>query len=251
MNPMKCFALLSLLALQLTCSSQYSLIWADEFDSPTLNTSNWAHEVGGWGWGNNEWQYYTPGDNLTIEDGILIIEARQEQQGGNDYTSGKISSKDLVEVQYGKIEARIKYPTGQGIWPAFWMLGANFGDVSWPQCGEIDILEHVNNEWTIHGTAHWNDNGHVYYGNSKNTSPLEFHVYAIEWDASGIRWFLDGQQYHIMDTTNGINSTEEFHEPFYMILNLAVGGDWPGYPDCCTNFPAQLMVDYVRVYQED
>jgi beta-glucanase (GH16 family) len=249
MNSMKLLVLLSVLSLPLLSSSQYTLIWSDEFDTATLNPLHWAHEVGGWGWGNNEWQYYTSGNNLSIEDGILILEARKEQQGGNDYTSAKISSKGLFEVQYGKIEARIKYPTGQGLWPAFWMLGANIDDVSWPQCGEIDILEHINNDWTVHGTAHWDDNGHVYYGTSQSMSPLEFHVYAIEWDNQGIRWFVDGQQYHVMDISNGINSTSEFHNPFYLILNLAVGGDWPGYPDCCTDFPAQMLVDYVRVFE--
>lgn len=231
--------------------AQWTLIWSDEFGGNTLDQTKWVPQTGGWGWGNNELQYYTDGDNLTVSSGALTIEARQEQFGSNSHTSGKIITKDIFEVQYGKIEARIKVPLGQGIWPAFWMLGANIDEVSWPQCGEIDVMEHINNEMAIHGTAHWNNGGHVYNGNSAVVNPTSYQVYSIEWNSTEIRWFLNGNQYHYLSIANNVQSTEEFHFPFYLILNLAVGGNWPGYPDATTTFPTQLDIDYVRVYQLD
>ena len=249
---MKSTLLQFLLILTFTTTyGQYNLIWSDEFDGPSLDGTKWQNDGGGWGWGNNEWQYYTPGTNLSFDNGMLTIEAREEQVAGNSYTSGKIITKGLFDIQYGKIEARLQFPMGQGLWPAFWMLGSNIDQVSWPMCGEIDIMEHINNEWTVHGTGHWDNFGHVYYGNSVNMYPGDFHVYSIEWDENSIKWFIDGQQFNEMNIANGINGTSEFHEPFYIILNLAVGGDWPGYPDDCTVFPAQMQVDYVRVYSTD
>lgn len=237
--------------MSFTAYSQYTLLWADEFDSTALDASKWAPEVGGWGWGNNELQYYTNGDNLMFTGDELIIEAREEQFIANDYTSGKIYTKNLFEIRHGKIEARIKVPAGQGLWPAFWMLGTNIDQVSWPYCGEIDIMEHVNNAPEIHGTAHWDNNGHVYYGGSATTDATQFHVYSIEWDSTEIRWYLDGNQYHIMNIANDINGTGELNNHMYLILNLAVGGNWPGSPNASTVFPAQLVIDYVRVYKTD
>jgi beta-glucanase (GH16 family) len=238
-----------LILFALNGKSQWNLVWADEFDGPTLNSSNWVSDVGGWGWGNNESQYYTDGDNLSFANGELSIEAKQESFGANDYTSGKIISKDKFEFQYGRVESRIKVPSGQGLWPAFWMLGANIDEVSWPYCGEIDIMEHINSENLVHGTIHWENNGHVYFGGNTSFDPNAYHVYALEWDPSEIRWYLDGDIFHTADIANGINGTSEFHEDFYLILNLAVGGDWPGYPDGSTVFPAQMLIDYVRVYK--
>lgn len=231
--------------------AQWTLIWSDEFDGTTLDETKWQNDIGGWGWGNNELQYYTDGDNLTVSGGSLIIEARDQQFGSNSHTSGKIITKGLFEVEYGKIEARIKVPLGQGIWPAFWMLGSNIDQVSWPYCGEIDVMEHVNNEMAIHGTAHWHNNGHTYNGNSAVANPTNFQVYSIEWNEDEIRWFLNGNQYHYLSIANNTQSTAEFHLPFYLILNLAVGGNWPGYPDATTSFPTQLEVDYVRVYKPE
>ena len=231
--------------------AQWTLIWADEFDADSLDTSKWVPETGGWGWGNNELQYYTDGDNLSFANGELTIEARDEQFGANQYTSGKIITEYLFGVRYGKVEARIQVPSGQGIWPAFWMLGTNIDQISWPYCGEIDVMEHINNEAQIHGTAHWDNNGHAYYGNSFSLDPSTYHVYSIEWDSTAITWKADGSVYHVMNIANGINGTSEFHLPFYLILNLAVGGNWPGYPDATTIFPSQLKVDYVRVYKAD
>lgn len=231
--------------------AQWTLIWADEFGGNVLDSTKWVPETGGWGWGNNELQYYTDGDNLTVSGGALIIDAREEQVGSNSHTSGKIITKEIFEIKYGKIEARIKVPLGQGLWPAFWMLGENIVQVSWPFCGEIDVMEHINNEMSIHGTAHWHNGNHVYNGNSALVNPSNYQVYAIEWNADEIKWFLNGTQFHSLSIQNNTQSTDEFHLPFYLILNLAVGGNWPGYPDASTSFPAQLEIDYVRAYKLD
>jgi beta-glucanase (GH16 family) len=231
--------------------AQYTLIWSDEFDTGTLDGSKWSSSIGGWGWGNNELQYYTAGDNLSFSNDELVIEAREEQFNSNAYTSGKIITKNLFEVRYGKVEARIKFPSGQGLWPAFWMLGANIDQVSWPFCGEIDVMEHVNNEQEIHGTAHWQDVNYAYYGGSQSIDVSQYHIYTVEWDSAIINWYVDGTQFHAMSIANGVNGTSEFHGPFYLLLNLAVGGNWPGSPNASTNFPATLHVDYVRVYKTD
>ena len=141
-------------------------------------------------------------------------------------------------------------PMGKGLWPAFWMLGSNIDAVSWPQCGEIDIMEHINNETKVHGTAHWNNVNHQYLGGIINNDPTAFHTYSITWDSLAIKWYMDDQLYYLLNIQNNVNGTEEFHERFYLILNLAVGGNWPGYPDGTTVFPADFVVDYVRVYKD-
>ena len=155
-------------------------------------------------------------------------------------------------IKYGKIEARIKLPAVQGLWPAFWMLGRNIDSVGWPACGEIDILEAVNTEQKAHGTMHWRDhnNTNANYGGSRSVDVRAFHVYAIEWDESLIRWFIDGQQFHVASIANGVNGTDEFHHEFFILLNLAVGGRWPGFTIDDTALPATMQVDYVRVYQD-
>ena len=231
-------------------AQNWTLVWSDEFNGTSVNTANWTFEVGGGGWGNNELQYYTNGNNASIQNGALVIEARRENVGGNAYTSSRMITRGKREFRYGRIEARIAVPLGQGIWPAFWMLGANFGSVGWPASGEIDVLEHVNTSNTVYGTIHWDAGGYATYGGSTNTTPANYHVYAIEWTASYIRWFVDGVQYHEANILNNINSTEEFHRPFFLLLNVAVGGNWPGPPNASTPFPARMLVDYVRVYQQ-
>lgn len=232
-------------------SAQWVLIWNDEFDNSTLDNTKWINDVGGNGWGNNEAQYYTAGNaNLTIANGEARFTAKDEQFGTNEYTSAKIISKNLFDIKYGKIEGRMKSPLGKGLWPAFWMLGTNIDAVSWPKCGEIDIMEHINNETKVHGTAHWDNVGHQYLGGIINTDPTAFHTFSITWDSLAIKWYMDGQLYYLLNIQNNVNGTEEFHEKFYLILNLAVGGDWPGYPDGTTVFPADFVVDYVRVYKD-
>ncbi|NSB14547.1 family 16 glycosylhydrolase [Clostridium beijerinckii] len=232
----------------------WNLAWSDEFNGTSINTSNWKYETGGDGWGNNELEYYTNrSENARIENGNLVIEARKENYSGMNYTSARLKSQGLKNWTYGKVEARMKLPAGQGVWPAFWMLGENISQVSWPKCGEIDIMEHINNESAIHGTIHWDSTGnntHAQYGAaSPNIDVTQYHVYSIEWDASSIKWFVDGTQYLEANIANNINGTEEFHKPFFILFNLAVGGNWPGNPDGSTPFPAKMYVDYVRVYQ--
>jgi beta-glucanase (GH16 family) len=186
-----------------------------------------------------------------LDNGYLRITAKNEQFGSANYTSARIKSKGLFEFMYGRVDARIQVPIGQGLWPAFWMLGANIDDVSWPQCGEIDIMEHINTEALIHGTHHYNNNGHQYSGGSAVCNAGEFNVYSIEWSPLSIKWFLNDSMFYEADISSNSVSKEEFHEPFFFLINLAVGGNWPGSPNASTQFPSVMLVDYVRVYQEN
>ncbi len=234
-------------------AATWNQVWSDEFNGTSLNTSNWTYETGtgSSGWGNNELEYYTGRpENVQVTGGNLVITARKESYGGMNYTSARIKTQGLKSFTYGKIEARIKLPSGQGLWPAFWMLGTNITSVGWPYCGEIDIMERVNNNSNVNGTVHWDAGGYASYGRtSGNLDFSQFHVYSIEWDSSYIRWFVDGVQYNEFYIANNTGNTEEFQKPFFLLLNLAVGGNWPGSPDGSTPFPSQMLVDYVRVYQ--
>jgi beta-glucanase (GH16 family) len=235
-------------------ASPWILVWSDEFDGETLNSRNWLFDKGAGGWGNNEWQYYTDRpENVRIENGVLIIEARNEEYLAWKYTSARIKTHYLQSWTYGRIEARIKLPVGgKGVWPAFWMLGENVATARWPRCGEIDIMENIGNPTTVYGTVH----GPGYAGNKAISkafvSPVDlsadFHIYAVEWEADEIRWYVDDQLYHTV-RRDQVPGEWVFDHPFFIILNLAVGGNWPGYPDETTIFPQQLQVDYVRVYQ--
>ena len=260
-----CLAALALVALQAALlgaptpakAQSWNLVWSDEFNGTSVNTGNWTFETGGGGWGNNELEYYTNGQNASVANGVLTIQARKESGGFNcwygtcQYTSTRMITKGKREFTYGRIEARMALPSGQGTWPAFWMLGSNISSVGWPKCGEIDIMEHVNTENRVHGTIHWDTNGYANYGGPSGALDVtQFHTYAIEWTPSSIKWFLDGAQYWEANIQNGINGTEEFHRPFFLILNLAIGGNWPGSPNSSTAFPANMRVDYVRVYQQ-
>ena len=233
----------------------YSLVWQDEFNGTSLS-SDWIYEIGtgSWGWGNNELQYYRQ-DNTSVENGYLIITAKQQNFGGSNYTSSRLKTQGLNFFKYGRIDIRAKLPYGKGIWPALWMLGENFSSVGWPSCGEIDIMELIGgngyNDRTVHGTVHWNENGHAMYGGS-NSLPSgkfhdEFHVFSIIWDQNSIRWLRDDIQYHTINITG--NNLSAFHENFFFIFNVAVGGNWPGSPDNTTVFPQMMVVDYVRVFQ--
>lgn len=233
--------------------NSWNLVWGDEFNGSTINTNNWTYDIGtgSGGWGNNELEYYTNRpENARVENGNLVIEARKESYGGMGYTSARMKTQELQNFTYGKVEARMKLPAGQGIWPAFWMLGKNIPQVNWPACGEIDIMEHVNNESSTHGTIHWDYNGHQSYGTtSPNIDVTQYHVYSVEWDKDAIKWFVDGTKYLEANISNNINGTDEFHKPFFILFNLAIGGEWPKNPDGSTAFPAKMYVDYVRVYQ--
>ncbi|MDD5570896.1 MAG: family 16 glycosylhydrolase [Bacteroidales bacterium] len=229
----------------------WNLVWSDEFDNANINTSNWTYDIGGTGWGNNELQYYTNNStNSKTENGKLLIIAKKENYGGKNYTSARLKGKGLQFFTYGKIEACIKLPVGKGIWPAFWMLGNNIDQVGWPACGEIDIMEHINTEQKTYGTMHWDNGGHVSYGGDTACNVTSYHVYSVEWNADAIKWFLDGTKFWQGNIKNNINSTDEFHLPFFIILNMAIGGNWPGNPDGTTPFPDTMFVYYVRVYQE-
>ena len=232
----------------------WTLAWADEFNGTALDTSKWNIEVNGSGGGNNELQYYTArAENVRVTGGELVLEARKEAYGGMQYTSGRITTQNKASWQYGRMEARMKIPTGKGTWPAFWMLGNSIATVGWPAGGEIDIMEHVNSEAYVHGTIHWSnqDNAYSNYGGySGNLDFSQYHLYAVEWDASTIRWYVNGAKYHEVNIAGGINGTSEFHAPFFLLFNLAVGGNWPGAPDASTPFPNRMHVDYVRVYRK-
>ena len=233
----------------------WTLDWSDEFDGAALDRAKWTFETGGHGFGNNEMQYYTDRpENLRVAGGMLVIEARRERYQGRDYTSARIKTAGLVERTYGRYEARIKVPRGQGIWPAFWLLGADIKSAGWPRCGEIDIMENIGKEpGTVHGTLH----GPGYSGEHAFGSPSsletgafadDFHVFAVEWEPKRIRWYRDGILYHTASPEQ-VKGDWVFEHPFFVILNLAVGGYWPGYPDATTTLPQRMLVDYVRVYK--
>jgi len=247
--------LLILLFCLVACSIQknepgWNLVWSDEFNYNGLpDTTIWGNDVGYIA--NNELQYYTKQriENSRVTNGKLLIIGRKESFNNANYTSARLVTDGKKSWTYGKVDARIKLPKGQGMWPAFWMLGQNINTVGWPKCGEIDIMEHINNEDLLHGTLHWFNKEHVSSGGTTPCDVTEFHNYSIEWDKEAVRWFLDGIKYWEVNIKDGINSTEEFHKPHYIILNLAIGGDWPKNPDASTTFPDTMYVDYVRVYQ--
>ncbi len=236
------------------------LAWSDEFEGargtvpdPTI----WSYDIGGNGWGNEQLEFNTDRpENASMDgEGNLAITARREAFEGNQYTSARLKTEQTLEVTYGRVEARISMPEGRGIWPAFWMLGSDFETVGWPACGEIDIVEYRGQDPAIvHGTVH----GPGYSGGQGITELTavaggaagEFHVYAIEWEPSEIRWYVDGVQYHsVSKDTIPPTGRWVFDHPFFLLLNVAVGGTFLGNPDASTQFPQQMLVDYVRVYE--
>lgn len=232
-----------------------SLVWSDEFNDTEINTSNWTYDLGASGWGNQELQNYTnSSQNSYVANGNLMIVAEDE---GAQYTSARLKSIGLQEFQHGRIDVRAVLPYGQGIWPAIWMLGHDFPTVGWPACGEIDIMEFIGSQpQNIHGTIHYgadwtqhNYTGGSTYIPSNESFSEEFHVFSVEWDASGITWFLDDEEFFSVDNNVTGNQPYPFDDEFFFILNVAVGGQWPGYPDETTTFPQFMAVDYVRVFQ--
>jgi beta-glucanase (GH16 family) len=233
----------------------WKLIWHDEFDSPAIDRHSWTFDIGGDGWGNNESEFYTDRpENARLEDGFLILEARKEDYGGSEYTSARLKTQGLQAWTYGRIEARLKVPFGQGIWPAFWMLGTDIDDVGWPMCGEIDIMEHVGFEPTrVYGTLHGPGYSGAHgvggkYTLATGTISDSFHTFAVEWEAEAIRWYIDDTLY-LSKTSADVAGRWVYDHNFFIILNVAVGGKWPGYPNKTTQFPQRMYVDYVRVYQ--
>ncbi len=238
-----------------TTPERWELIWSDEFDGNTINTENWLYDTGAGGWGNNELQNYTDrAENARLEDGMLVIEARQESYKASDYTSARLKTQMRQSWTYGRVEARMKLPTGQGIWSAFWMLGEDINTNGWPDCGEIDIMENIGEPKTVYGTIHGpgysgaNGIGSSYYSSAASFAD-DFHTYAIEWEPDQISWYVDDVLYNSISAED-VPGAWVYDHDFFIILNLAVGGQWPGSPDETTVFPQQLLVDYVRVYRD-
>lgn len=236
----------------------YGLVWQDEFNGPALNTSDWTHETGAGGWGNQELQYYTDRpDNAYLEDGRLVIEAKKESYSGSPYTSARLITQNKQLFQYGRVDIRAILPEGQGIWPALWMLGANISSIGWPACGEIDIMELIGHQpSTVHGTAHWGPQGQGYSNHIGGSYSLDgekyserYHVFSIVWEKDNIKWYVDENEFFRLSRAN-VNGAYPFNAEFFFIFNIAVGGQWPGYPDESTTFPQRMYVDYIRVFQE-
>jgi beta-glucanase (GH16 family) len=243
----------------------YELVWSDEFDGTTLDLTKWSVETGGNGWGNQEKQNYTNRpENLRLENGSLIIEARKEVYQTNNYTSARINTREKSVFKYGKIEARISLPAGKGTWPAFWMMGTNITSARWPLCGEIDIMEHVGSQPTMisHATHTSEKNGSKgnNWHNQKTVANVEgnFHTYAIEWEkqfnegADCISFYINGVKSATVWEPH-VNSTAQvwpFNADFFILLNLAIGGTMGGaIDDAMFDNPVMMKVDYVRVYQ--
>ncbi len=241
-----------------------TLVWSDEFDAAQLDPTSWFFETGDGtdygipGWGNNELQYYLP-DNARLEGGLLKIEARSESIGRYDYTSARINTRDRFAFRYGRIEARMRLPGGQGVWPAFWLLAQDSPYGGWAASGEIDIMEAVNLGGSggnlVYGTIHYGGEApnNTFSGETylvPSNAMTEFHTYAVEWDATEIRWYVDDVMYAMRNnwTSTGGAFPAPFDVPFYIIFNVAVGGNFPGNPDASTVLPVTMEVDWVRVY---
>ena len=228
-----------------------TLIWSDEFNTDGApNTAKWGYDIGSNnGWGNRESQYYTNrSSNVIVQDGLLKITAKKEDYQGSQYTSARLLSKGKFDFTYGRVEVRAKLPTGKGTWPAIWMLGANFETVEWPACGEIDIMEHVGNDQNkIHATLHYPNN---YGGNGNGSSTVignastEFHIYEVVWNENSINFSVDGEQYHTFSNSAAV----PFNHDFFIILNIAMGGDFGG--DIASDFEeSTLEIDYIKVFR--
>ncbi len=263
---MKMPRLLNLIALLMTPCVASTPVWQDEFNQPTgsgPDPAKWVHDLGDNGWGNKELELYTDSreNSFVVEDvdatdgRALVIKAVRTADGR--YTSARLKTLGKYAVKHGRIEARLKLPKGQGIWPAFWMLGENIKQVPWPACGEIDIMEMVGHlPGTTHGTLH----GPGYSaakGITKSTTLADgsvfadqYHVFAVDWRPERIDWLLDGEVFHTVTPADLPKGAKWVFDdtPFYLLLNLAVGGLWPGYPDETTQFPQEYRIDYVRVY---
>ena len=249
--------ILILLILTQNCWSQNlkrKLIWQENFNATKLDDKIWNFELGDGcpnicGWGNNEKQIYT-NKNHKLLDGKLIIQATKDSNG---YTSTRITTKDKKQFQYGRIEARAKLPIGQGLWPAFWMLGSNISQVGWPKCGEIDILEYIGKDPShVFTSLHTQDS----HGNTINTKKTKiqdiekgFHLYAIDWTKDKIEFFVDNKSVYTFQPEIKNENTWPYNQPFYLIINLAIGGNFGGPEINDTVFPQEFIVDYIKVYQ--
>ena len=242
----------------------WALVWNDEFDGPALNLEKWSYEIGGHGWGNNELQYYSDDDSTAfIQDGKLVIRADLVPQGTGSsenlryFSSARLRTSGKGDRRYGRIEVKAKLALGQGIWPAIWMLPTDWMYGGWPESGEIDIMEHVGYDpGRVHGSIHTGSYNHkinTQRGGSKLLDKIssKFYVYAIEWYEDRIDFLIDDSKYFSFqnDGKNDFN-TWPFNQRFHLLINIAVGGDWPGSPDETTQFPTEMEVEYVRVYEK-
>ena len=234
-----------------------SLVWSDEFNGAALNTSDWNYDVGdgcpNCGWGNNELEYYTAGDNLYFQNGKMIIEARKENKNGKSYTSTRLTTLNKKSFKFGRVDIRAKLPSGQGIWPALWMLGDNFTTAGWPACGEIDIMEMLGHQPNkVYSTIHFKSGtgSKNIEKNLVNTASLadEFHVYSLVWETDKIKTMLDDKVIGEFSAAE-VSGNYPFNEKFFFLFNVAVGGNWPGSPNATTYFPQFMMIDYIRVFQ--
>ena len=244
----------------------WQLVWSDEFDGDSLDAEKWSYQIGTGsqygldGWGNNELQYYRP-ENVSVADGLLTITAKKEIYEGMKYTSGRIRTFGKVGWPYGRCEFRARMPEGQGLWAAIWMLSTFEFYGGWAASGEIDIMEYLGHETNkVHGTLHF---GREWpYNVSKTASTIssgasfsdDFHDFALEWEAGEMRWYVDDKLYESMGEGDWYSDGEAFPAPFdkqfHLLINLAVGGNWPGVPDASTDFPQELVLEYVRVYED-
>jgi beta-glucanase (GH16 family) len=241
----------------------WTLLWSDEFDrAGAPDPARWSYDVGGKGWGNHELQFYTDArrENARVENGRLIIEARREPWQGSAYTSARLVTKGKADWTYGRFEIRARLPLGRGTWPAIWMLPTvwNLGDGKWPDNGEIDIMEQVGfDPGTVHASTH--SQKHQWRNNTQRTASVAvpdagsaFHTYALEWDPEEMRIYVDDQHYFTSKKAGGDWTIWPFDRNFYIVLNLAVGGDWGGIKGVDdAAFPQRMEVDYVRVYRRE
>jgi len=279
LRPFPVFLLGSLAAFPLSCgggsvlvppvvppSTGFIMTWNDEFngaDGSAPDSTKWTYDIGGSGWGNQELETYTNRPvNAQVKGGNLVITAQKETFTGTDgitreYTSARLKTQGLFNQAYGRFEARIKIPAGQGMWPAFWTLGNDITTNGWPKCGEIDIMENIGREpGLVHGSLHGPSSTAPTSDETSSASlsnnasfAADFHVYAVEWEPTQIRFYVDSNNYSTFDKASWpTNGTWVFDHPFFIILNVAVGGTWPGSPDVTTQFPQQMLVDYIRVY---
>jgi beta-glucanase (GH16 family) len=242
-----------------TSYAGYKLVWNDEFNGSKLNQNDWNYETGGGGWGNQELEYYTSRpQNIFVSSGNLVIEARKETYGGNDYTSARITTKGKQEFKYGRIDIRAKLPVDKGMWPALWMLGNNINSVGWPECGETDIMELIGkNPKQVIGSLHWKKaDGSVGTFNNAYSLASEdfsqhFHVFSLIWSQDSLKILVDDIPYMKASRQDVSDGIYPFDNPSFLIFNVAVGGLWPGSPDDTTVFPERMFVDYVRVFQKN
>ncbi len=250
---------------QIIIPDGYSLVWSDEFDSPSINMANWQYETGDGtdyglpaGWGNNELQLYTnrvDNSGIISDEELSALYIRASSTGQGQFTSAKMTTKNLFSMRFGRIDIKAKMPKGQGIWAAIWMLGSNIDQIDWPGCGEIDIAEVIGNEPDkMYSTLHYTDSEHMHgeiqesYVLSNETFNDAYHIFSLDWTPENLTFSVDGVENSKVPVADDM---KEFLRSFYLVLNVAVGGNWPGSPDNTTTFPQTMYVDYVRVFEKN